>query len=182
MRQQASTKKIEPENHLDEIQAKWFAVYTKYKREKLIAKELERKGIECYLPIQKVLRQWGRKKKWVELPLLNCYVFVKITKPLYVKVREPEHVVQFVHFSRNIISIPDSEIDTLKKILQEDVSIERVEGAYSVGDEVEIIAGNLLGLKGKLIQKQGKHNFLIEFDTIGYAFQLVINPKLLRKR
>ena len=52
-----------PENHLDTTEAKWFAVYTKYKREKVILKDLHRQGIQAYLPIQKLVRVYASKKK-----------------------------------------------------------------------------------------------------------------------
>lgn len=169
------------ENHLDLEESKWFAVYTRYKREKMVFKALQQKGIECYLPIQKTLRQWERKRKWVELPLINCYVFVKITKPAYIPVLETENVVRFVQFSRNLISIPSEEISLLKKILREETCVQTKEITYVEGDIVEIISGNLLGLRGKLIKKQGKTNFLVELHNIGYAFQMEVDATILRK-
>lgn len=169
------------ENHLDEKEAKWFAIYTKYKREKMVAKELAYKNIQAYLPLQKVLRQWERKKRTVELPLISCYLFVKITKPEYIQVLETEHVVRFVQFSRNLISIPEEEIEIVKRIVGEEIQIEPQEITYLEGDEVEIVTGNLTGLRGKLVEKQGNHNFVIELNHIGYALRMGIDPNLLRK-
>ena len=171
----------EYENHLDKNISKWFAIYTGYKREKIVAKDLTRKGIENYLPLTKVLRQWERKKRTVELPLLNCYVFVKITKSDYIRVLETENVVKFVHFSKNLISIPEKEMEIMKRIVGEGISIETKEISYVEGDKVEIANGNLAGLQGILIQKQGNNNFVIELNKIGYAFQMHIEPSLLIK-
>lgn len=165
------------ENHLDTSEARWFAVYTKYKREKLVAKELSRKGIENYLPLQKIYRSYERKKKLVELPLFSCYVFVKINKQEYRIVEDVEDVVDFVHFSRNLISIPEEEIEIIRRVLGEEGSLEVESQTFEEGDLVEVIKGNLHGLKGKLLQKKGKKIFLVELEKVGYQIKLEINPK-----
>ena len=66
----------EPENHLNVNEAKWFAIYTNYKREKTVKKDLDAKGITAFLPIQKVIRNYASKRKTVELPLISCYLLV----------------------------------------------------------------------------------------------------------
>ena len=44
-------KKLIPENHLDAIQAKWFAIRTGFRKEKIVNKRLTNKGIISYLPL-----------------------------------------------------------------------------------------------------------------------------------
>lgn len=174
-------KTSNPENHLQSSEPRWFAVYTRYKREKVVYDELTRKGIEVFLPLQKILRQYGRKKRWVELPLFNCYVFVKITKANYVPVLSVEGVTKFIRFSQNLISIPESEIQMIKRIIGSEALIEAKEGFYQSGDEVEIIAGNLSGMKGELIEIQGKNNVLIELSHLGYSLKIELPSSYLRR-
>ncbi|MFK8009465.1 MAG: UpxY family transcription antiterminator [Saprospiraceae bacterium] len=170
-----------PENHLHETETRWFAVYTRYKREKVVYDELTRKGIEVFLPLQKILRQYGRKKRWVELPLFNCYVFVKITKANYVPVLSVEGVTKFIRFSQNLISIPQEEIQMIKRIIGSEALIEAEEGFYQSGDEVEIIAGNLSGMKGELIDVQGKNKVLIELSHLGYTLKIELPSSYLKR-
>lgn len=172
---------LNPENHLHPTEARWFAVYTRYKREKVVCDELTRKGIEVFLPLQKILRQYGRKKTWVELPLFNCYVFVKITKSNYVPVLSVEGVTKFIRFSQNLISIPQEEIQMIKRIIGSEALIEVEEGFYQSGDEVEIIAGNLSGMKGELIEVQGKNKVLIELSHLGYTLKIELPASYLRR-
>ena len=169
------------ENHLHNTEPRWFAVYTRFKREKVVWSELKEKGIEGFLPIQKLLRQYGRKRRWVELPLFSCYVFVKITKKEYVSVLSTQGVVRFIHFSRNIISIPESEIQLIKRILKMENLIEVEQHKFQVGEAVEIIAGSLLGMKGKLLEIQGKNKVLIELVHLGYTLKMDL-PKSILKR
>lgn len=171
----------EIENHLHESEKKWFAVYTLYKREKLVHKFLQKKGIESYLPINRVVRKWERKVKNVELPLINCYVFVNITKSQYVKVLETENVLNFVNFSRNLVSIPENEINILKRITGEVGNIELIEEKLGEGDKVEIIGGELTGIKGRLVDINSTKSFVVDLGSLGYYLRIEINPKLLRK-
>lgn len=168
------------ENHLHEVEKKWFAIYTQYKREKLVTKYLSKKGIEVYLPINRVVRKWARKVKEVELPLINCYVFVNITKSEYVKVLETENVLNFVQFSGNLISIPSKEIEILKRVTGEIGNIIIAEEVFEEGDEVEIISGKLTGLKG-ILQTKGNKLFSVSLKSIGYQLAMEIKPSLLKK-
>ncbi|NQU85049.1 MAG: antitermination protein NusG, partial [Mariniphaga sp.] len=47
----------------------WYAIYTKANGEKKLCSSLRKKNIECYLPLQKVLKYWSDRKKWIEEPL-----------------------------------------------------------------------------------------------------------------
>jgi len=64
----------------------WFAAYTRSRNEKKVAGELEEQHIEYYLPLIKTIRQWSDRKKKVEVPLINSYIFVRIIEKEYLKV------------------------------------------------------------------------------------------------
>ncbi len=170
-------------NHLDEQEPRWFAVYTNYKREKLVHRLLTQKGIHSYLPLQKVVRRYTRKIKRLEIPLISCYIFVKIVKGQYVPVLETEHVLRFVRFSRNLISIPEEEIDIIRRVVGEGIEVEAqpTSDDFAEGDEVEIISGNLTGLHGKLVSIEGKNRFVVDLETMGYSLKMNVEPSLLRK-
>ncbi len=171
----------EYENHLSDKEARWFAVYTSYKREKIALRQLQRKGIVAYVPIQKLTRRYSRKIKHVELPLISGYVFVKITKKEYVRVLETEYVIKFISFSKNLLSIPEEEIGLMKMVLGEGLEVNAEKTQFYEGDLVEIAAGNLTGLKGKLVSLEGKNQVLIDLAYLGYTLQINIDPSLLRK-
>ncbi len=170
-----------PENHLDAEEAKWFAVYTKYKREKVIRTDLERQGIQAYLPIQKLTRVYASKRKVVEMPLISCYIFVKITKPEYLRVLQTEGVVTFVKIAKNLISIPEKEIEIMKQVVGEGIPVTAEPKGMHRGDEVEIIGGSLTGLKGTLVDNHGDKEVIIDLDNMGYSLRMTLDAKYLRK-
>ncbi len=169
------------ENHLSAKEPRWFAVYTRYKREKLVDKRLKEQGIESYLPIQSLSRQYGRKVRIVELPLIGTYLFTRITKPEYVTVLRTQDVVGFVKFSQNLIAIPDEEIRILQRVVGQGIEVDVKPNSYQVGDEVEITAGNLTGLKGILQATNQNKNFVIELNQIGYSLRIQVEPAMLKR-
>lgn len=175
-------QKIEaPKLALDEHEARWFAVYTKFKREKMVLRQLQDRGIETYLPLQSYTRRYTRKIKHIEIPLISCYIFTKITKQEYIPVLETPDVVHFVKMSKSLIAIPDVEMDIMRRVIGAQTEVDVQSGSFQAGDEVEIIGGNLTGLKGWLLEKENEKNFVIELENLGYSLRMSVSPQLLRK-
>lgn len=168
------------ENRLHKEEARWFVIYTKYKTEKYVLNKLRKKGIMAYVPLLKYTKRYVRKIKHFEVPLINCYVFVKITEDEYIKVLQTEYVSSFLKIRGNLLDVKDHEIEILKKIVgeSEDYHLEKI--TFEAGRRVEVINGNLTGLNGKLIEKKSKKEFIIELDSIGYQFRMNINTAHLR--
>ncbi len=166
---------------LDEEERRWFAVYTKYKREKIVLKHLTERGIEAYLPVQSYTRRYTRKIRHVEIPLISCYIFTKINQQHYIPVLETPDVVNFVKPAKTLIAIPDSEMLLMKRVVGEGMELEAEPSSYQIGDEVEIIGGNLTGIKGWLVETQTGKNFVIELDNLGYSLRMTVDPAILRK-
>ena len=163
-------------NHLDIEQAKWFAVYTKYKCEKYVAKHLESKNIEVYLPLLEKVKIYASKTKKYQVPLISCFIFVKITKAEYIKVLETEYVLNFLKQRRDLISIPENEINLLKRLVGEyETSLYEDKIDWSLGQKMEVIAGQLTGLQGILIEKSNKSDFVIELNSIGVNLRMQFN-------
>jgi len=167
-------------SHLDAQQARWFAIYTKYKREKAVFRRLREKGIDAYLPLQQHLRHYTRKTRSVELPLISCYLFTRITKRDYVLVLETEGVLDFVNFSGRIVAIPDEEIDVMRRLVGERMQLEIEPRQFRPGQAVEIAEGNLMGIQGVLLECRREKNFLVELNRTGYNLRMHVDPSVLQ--
>jgi len=126
----------------------------------------------------KKLRKWKDRKKWVEIPLISGYCFVYISGGEYDKVLQIANVVCFVTFEGKAAKIPDEQIDYLKRLLSHsDVEVSVSHENYEPGQEVEVIAGPMLGLRGELIKARGKQKFILRFQQINSIFTVVIDKK-----
>ena len=167
-------------NHLSKTESKWFAIYTKYKCEKYVTDLLAKRGIAAYVPLITKVKQYTSRIKRYDVPLINCYVFVKITEDQYVKVLETQYVMSFIKQRQNLISIPEEEINLLKRIVGEIENVSAGNIEMEVGDEVEIISGNLTGIRGRLVETEGKNRFVVQLASIGYQLSMIIDKSLLR--
>ncbi len=160
---------------------KWYAIYTMYKSEKLVSTHLRRKNIEVYVPLITKTKRYKKRIKTYQIPLINCYVFVKVTKQEQVQVLETENVLKFIKQGKDLNSIPQHEIDILKKIEGIDLEVTAKPSEMKVGDIVEISKGTLVGLQGRLIKQTGKKQFVVELESIGIELQINIDTGILRK-
>ncbi len=148
----------------------WYAVYVKSRTEKKAEIELQIQEIETFLPLQRKLRQWSDRKKWVETPLISGYLFVKASRKEYDQVLQSNYVVSYVRFEGKAAIVPDYQIEYLKLMLKQDSSeIEITREKLKPGQLIEVVAGPLIGLKGKLQKIKGKNKVAIELEQLGYS-------------
>lgn len=154
----------------------WYAVYVKSRAEKKAQTELRYKEIESFLPLQQKLRQWSDRKKWVEMPLIPGYLFVRISLKEHDAVLQSNYVVSYVRFEGTAAVIPDTQIDYLKLMLKQDnLNIEISQETFEPGQMIEVIAGPLIGLQAKLVRIKGKDKAAVELEQLGYSALIEIS-------
>ena len=154
----------------------WHAIYVHSRAEKKVHGELTRKGIESFLPLQRKLRQWSDRKKWVEMPLISGYVFVHISRKQYDVVLQIDNVMQYVRFEGKAAVIRDKDIEILKRMLgQSEVEVEITRDELLPGMLVEIIAGPMMGIRGELISFRGNNRVALRILPLGFTV-LVESP------
>lgn len=163
------------------VKYQWHAVYTKSRAEKKAFSEFQKKQIDAFMPVQRKLRQWSDRKKWVEMPLIPGYVFVNISRREYDLVLKSNYVVSYVRFEGKAAIIPDHQINYLKLMLElVDLEIEISHETFRLGQLVEVIAGPLIGLRGKLVEIKGKEKVALELEGIGYSALVEIEKTHIR--
>jgi transcriptional antiterminator RfaH len=146
---------------------KWYAAYTKSRAEKKVLKELQQQGIEVYLPLQKRLKQWSDRRKWVEEPLLRCYIFVKIDMADYYRVLNSRGIVSYITFEGKAVPIPENQIDVLRKIVATEADVEVSADKFEAGARVKVVSGPMHGLEGELVDYRGNRRVMVRIDHIG---------------
>jgi transcription antitermination factor NusG len=137
-------------------------------------------GIDAFLPLQKTLKQWSDRKKWVEEPLFRSYLFVKIDPDAYYKVLGITGVVKYITFEGKAVPVPDQQILAIKQFLNNEADQLISEEDFQIGDKVEIYRGALKGLLGNLVDLQGKQKVRIEIESIGQSIVLTIPKSYLK--
>ncbi|WP_297095279.1 UpxY family transcription antiterminator [uncultured Draconibacterium sp.] len=158
-----------------QTQKQWHVIYTRSRAEKKVLQELLASDIECFLPMQKQLRQWKDRKKWVETPLIPGYCFVNITRKEYDQVLQLTNVVYYITFERKAAIVSQKEIDAMRTLLQQfDFEVDVTMENFEPGKLVEVIEGPMVGLKGELIESRGKNKFALRIEQINTSFLVEI--------
>lgn len=159
----------------------WHAIYVSSRAEKKISETLQSKNIEAYVPIIKTMRQWSDRKKMVELPLMNGYVFVKIVPLENDKVMQTKGVVNFVRSEGKIAVIREVEIDRLKQLVELGYQIEAgaINRTYKEGDKVKISSGALQGIEGYVVESKEDRQIEVLLESIGQCIRVRLPKELL---
>ena len=165
---------------MDQSTYRWYAVYVPFRREKSASERLERMGIETYVPLIEKTKRYVRKVKKYRIPLINKYVFVRIAMKDKNRVLQERDVIDFLRFEGRMAAIPDSEIETLKRVVGDrEAQVNSIETGEAIGAEVEIIHGHLTGLKGVVREVLGKNKVLVTLETLGLTLGIQVPSKYL---
>jgi transcription antitermination factor NusG len=143
----------------------WYAAYTCSRHEKCVAKQLEERRIECFLPLYRTWRRWKDRRKQIDLALFPGYVFVRIGLPERLRVLELPGVVRLVSFNGQPAPLPEQDIEALRNGLHAQIHAEP-HPYLRVGRKVRITRGPLVGAEGVLLRKKHKFRIVISLEVI----------------
>ena len=158
----------------------WYALYTRHHFERSVGTELASMGLQAYVPLRSVLRQWSDRKKWIEEPLFSCYVFVHVNATERLLSLRPPGVVRMLCTGGQPARIPRREIDAVQRMLMPGYDPVPVPDVVP-GDLLEIISGPLVGLHGVLQEIRGHKRLVITLETIGRSVAVNIERDRVKK-
>lgn len=133
----------------------WFVVYTRPRWEKKVALTLEERGIENYCPLNKVTKKWSDRHKVVLEPLFKGYVFINIADDIKWEVKKVNGILNYVHWLGRPAIVPQVQIDTIKKFMQDYQQVEVSELSIDKNSRVRIRQGLLMHHEGMVLQESG---------------------------
>ena len=132
-------------------QPRWYAIHTRSRHEKKIEVRLREHGISTFLPWVRQVHRWSDRRKLIELPLFPCYAFVYIVPNAQARlaVLRIDGVIGFVGVRPGGTPVPDSEIDSVRLLLDRNVPFSS-HPFLRIGQRVRIRGGSLDGVEGTL--------------------------------
>jgi transcription antitermination factor NusG len=153
---------IEPPLEMD-----WYAIQTRPRHEKAVAKSMETSGIETFSPLCPQVRMWSDRQKVVEFPLFPGYVFARMPWSIQARVRvfQTHGVIGFVGPRSTATPIPEHQIDAVRTLMR--ARAQCLAHPYlAVGRRVRIRNGALQGLEGILLRVADDHHLLVSVDLL----------------
>ena len=156
---------------------KWYALYTKSRAEKKVYDELRQKGLNVYLPLKRELKPWSDRKKWVETPIINSYVFVNIPICDYLRVFESPGVLSYVTVNKKAIAIPNHEIEAMQRAVESKLSLNVEPTNIQKGQIITITSGPMKGISGEVVEVQGTKKLYLRISNIGYSLVITLDEE-----
>ncbi|MFV5692492.1 UpxY family transcription antiterminator [Flavobacterium sp. LT1R49] len=149
----------------------WYVVYTKPKWEKKVAEQLKKSGIECYCPLITVMRQWSDRKKKVEVPLFNSFVFVQLPDSDRNLVFQSVGVVRYLFWLGKPAIVRDEEIKIIKKGLDGPDSCEITIVPFQIGDKIELDSGPF-STQTAIVQEVNNTHCVLVLESLGCVLKM----------
>lgn len=160
-------------------QLNWYAVYTKPRWEKKVAKLLDEKGIENYCPLNKVIKQWSDRKKVVMEPIFKSYVFVRVEDKEKWDLKSISGILNFVYWLGKPAKIRDEDINIIRKFLNEfgEVTVSEIDQLI-VNSKVRVKQGIMMNYQGLLVEVLG-NKAKVRIESMGISLYAQFDKKNL---
>lgn len=161
---------------MERFDGRWWVLHTKPRNEKALAGDLERQGIDHYLPLVRSERRYGKRRVRVDLPLFAGYVFM---------CGDPDDRYTALRTKRvaNVIAVEDQErlkfdLRQVHQVVESDEPVDIYPG-LQCGRRCRIRSGSLRGLEGVVVRRVGAARIYIEAAILGQSAVVEIDNALL---
>jgi transcriptional antiterminator NusG len=162
---------------LSEPACNWYALFVRSHHEFVTTEQLQKQGIEAFLPSVKRVRRWSDREKTVTYPLFPGYVFVHISPSaeMFLRVVKTHGTVSFVSQEPGHPTPVDPvEMHALRLMMARNGEID-IYPYLCEGASVVIRRGPLQGASGVLAKKGDDNLFLVNVEILGRCVGLKIN-------
>lgn len=149
----------------------WYVVYTKPKWEKKVAERLNEIGVVAYCPLVAKERQWSDRKKVVNVPLFNSYIFVQIEEQERSRVFEIPGAVRYLFWLGKPAMVKDSEIETIQNWLSAPATYEISLDEWKKGDKIVLESGPFVS-QSAIIQEVKQNHYIMILESLGCVLRV----------
>jgi transcription antitermination factor NusG len=158
----------------DPSAAPWYAIHTRSRHEKIVLDELVRKEIEAFLPTVQRWSRWKDRKKKIDWPLFPGYCFARFDPTAVLPILKSTGVVSIISVNGKPAEIPAQEIEGIQRLVTSELQYDPCP-FIKEGMMVEVVAGPLRGVVGRLLRKGAHARLVLSVDLIGQAVSVEVD-------
>ncbi len=163
---------------VDSTERRWFAIYTKARQEKALARQLVGYDIPFYLPL--VPKENYIRGKRVEsfLPLFGGYLFLFGTEHERVQALTTNRISQ-------VLPVNDQQqirhdLLQLRDVIDSGIPV-TLEKRLQAGDRVRVEKGPLKGVEGVVVARRGERRLIVAVNYLQQGVSVQIDDFMLSK-
>jgi transcription antitermination factor NusG len=152
----------------------WFAVSVRTRAENSVAKMLNTKGFEEFVPSYKETHQWSDRRKQVEKPLFTRYVFCRFDHRFRLPILTTPGVLSIVGTPAGPTAIEQREIDALRLVSKAGVECQPWP-FLQPGHKVRVRRGPLSGIEGVLVRSKKDCRLVLSVTLLQRAVAIEVD-------
>jgi transcriptional antiterminator RfaH len=166
-----------PEGLLDEVapaegDRRWWAVYTRSRQEKSLARQLHALRIPYYLPlVPKASFSGGRRVKSL-LPLFGSYVFMFADEVERLDALGTHRIAHV--FKAPSVAEMTRDLRNVRSLIASGAPL-TVEARLREGQRVRVKHGSLMGIEGMILSRRGEDRLLVAVEFLQQGVSILIN-------
>ena len=144
---------------------------------------LSRDGYDVFLPMHKIMRQWSDRKKKVDVPLFNSYIFVRDFEYRIADILRIPGVAWNIRHNGKPAILRQEEFELIQRFITTGYFLETSGNvaSFQVGDKAKILDGPLAGVTGVLTGQDKNQRFNIVLEGIQQVIQVQLPATLLER-
>jgi transcription antitermination factor NusG len=152
----------------------WFALAVKPRFDKAVARTLDTKGFETFLPLYKKRHNYGTRCKDFELPLFPGYVFCRFNALMRLPIVTTPGVNHILGAGNRPVPISETEIDSLQIAIRAQLPLQPFP-FLQVGQRVRIEQGVLAGVVGIVVRVKRSVNLVLSVTLLQRSILLEVD-------
>jgi len=170
---------------------KWYQIYTNPNCEKKLEVKMKGLGLQVYLPVREIKKQWSDRVKTVQEPAFKSYLFAKLHAEemrLIERLSEFNHIVSYGDSkrtservsSRFFPSITDNTIEKISAVLAAYPQAELTQKRFKKGERVMVTSGSLSGYQGIVVDCNTTKKVAVDLEGLEQSLLISIPEALLK--
>jgi transcription antitermination factor NusG len=135
-----------------------------------------------YLPLVNKLRIWSDRKKWVEMPLFNSYVFVKPTEVQRDLVLQVPGVVKYLRYNGKDAEVQEKDIALIQRLIEKGYQIEQQDmtARLEAGDLAEVLDGPFKGEEVEVYYTEEEAYVIVSVEGLSSSYKVNLPREVLK--
>jgi transcriptional antiterminator RfaH len=144
----------------------WYVVYTKPKWEKKVAERLSEIGVIAYCPLITKMSQWSDRKKKIQVPLFNSYIFVKVEEKQRNIIFEIPGAIRYLFWLGKPAIVKENEIQVIQDWLNMPDAFEVMVDKWHKGDKIVLESGPFVA-QSAIVQEVKQNHYVLVLESLG---------------
>lgn len=165
-----------PESAEDSVERRWWAVYTKARQEKALARQLLGWQVPFYLPLlpQETMTRGRRVRS--HLPLFAGYLFLYGTEEERVRSLTTNRISRILDVANQEELFCD--LRQVREVIESGAPL-TVESRLEPGQRVRVKFGAFAGMEGTVVQRRGRVRLLIAVNYLQQGISIEIDDMMV---